>query len=116
MGALVKGKLNVTWSDAATDARVYTLLEDAVPAICQMVGLRYDYTGQAAYDEAGNPFDFTTPSVERWLLLNYCLYEWTHKGDLFWAAYAQEIGSCRQRHSLETSPGEEDTDGTSESL
>lgn len=113
--SLVKGKLNVTWADKITDARVNTVLEDSIPKLCRMVGLHYDYETETAYDGAGEVFDFVIPSVERGLLLNYCLYEWNHKGDLFWPAYADDIASCRQRHSLEN-PQEEGTDGTPESV
>ncbi|MBQ3089001.1 MAG: hypothetical protein IJD21_00360 [Oscillospiraceae bacterium] len=113
---LVKGKLNITWSDKNTDARVDVVLEDAIPKLCRMVGLRYDYETGTAYDGAGEVFDFGIPSMERWLLLNYCLYEWNHKGDLFWAAYEDDIGSCQQRHDLESTPEEEGTDGPSENV
>lgn len=110
---LAKGKLNITWSDEGTDARLEAILEDAIPAVANMVGLIYDPPSETVTDGAGNEFDFAKPSIERNLLLNYSAYEWNHKADEFRAAYWQEIAACRQYHAMESADDEEaDEDGS----
>ncbi|MCD8198242.1 MAG: hypothetical protein LUE24_13940 [Lachnospiraceae bacterium] len=97
---LAKGKLNITWDDTGTNARLEAILNDAIPVVCNMVGLVYSYTVQEALDEEGEVFDFSAPSMERNVLLNYISYEWNHRTDIFRSAYWQEIAACRQRHEL----------------
>ncbi|MCD8152044.1 MAG: hypothetical protein LUD71_03010 [Clostridiales bacterium] len=112
--ALAKGKLNITWSDTGTDARLEAILNDTVPAVSNMVGLTYDYDEEEALDEAGEVFDYSLPSMERNLLLNYMAYEWNHQADIFRSAYWQEIAACRQRHTLLAEAAEESTDDTAD--
>lgn len=100
--ALIRRKLNITWTDPGTENRLDDIMGDAVPTVCGMVGLRYDYDDETAYSANGAAFDFLAPSLDRSILLNWCLYEWNHKADLFRDAYKEEIDACRRRHLLET--------------
>lgn len=97
---LAKSKLNITWTDDGTDGRVLSILEDALPTVSNMVGL--NFVNGAPVEKNGDEFDFSQPSMERNVLLNYVAYEWNHQENLFREAYWQEIAACRQKHALES--------------
>jgi hypothetical protein len=94
---LVKRKLNITWEDPATNARVEDIMADVTPYLIHKLGIT---------DAA---FDFSAPGTERSLYLSCCLYEWNHiprdeweenykhtianVRDLYLVKYAQEAGS-----------------------
>lgn len=97
---LAKMKLNITWDDEGTNARVAAILAESIPTVSNMVGLAYDYSAKDALDENGDVFDYSAPSMEQNVLLNYIAYEWNHCVDTFWQNYWQMIAACRQRHEL----------------
>lgn len=80
----VKRKLNITWSDPDTDARVTEVIEDAKAAIVHKVGLPQD-------------FDFQKAGEERSLLLAFCLYAWNHAENEFDANYFTTIQQLRRK-------------------
>ena len=80
----VKNYLNITWSDSDTDAKVQSLVEDAIPAMNHKLGV-----SSVDYDEAGQ---------ERRLFLNYCLYLYNGVGNEFDDAYRQEINQIREKY------------------
>lgn len=86
--SLVKRKLNVTWDDEDTDARICDLIADAKVEIADKVGIK---------PLDGMPFDYTQPGQERKLLLAYCLYGWNNALDDFDANYASDILQARER-------------------
>lgn len=94
---LVKRKLNITWSDTDTDARIEQIIEDAKSEIADKVGI------------ADPEFDFAKASQERKLLLAYCFYEWNHALDEFQINYAEDILQARERWEV-VSHAEEQTD------
>lgn len=112
---LAKAKLNITWDDEGTNARVASILAESIPTVSTMVGLEYDYSAQDALDENGDVFDYSEPSQERAVLLNYVAYEWNHCVDTFWPNYWQMIAACRQRHELAEDALEESEDSTDDS-
>lgn len=86
--AMVKRKLNITWSDTETDARVGEIMADAEREISHKLGL-------------DSSFDFSMPGQERNLFLSWCLYEWNHATNEFDANYLNDIMQCRQKHLVE---------------
>lgn len=81
----VKRKLDITWSDEGTDARVADIVATAEPTMRHKLGLP-------------DTFDFMTPGQEQNLLLAWCLYEWNHAADEFDGNYLNDILQVRQKH------------------
>lgn len=94
---LVKRKLNITWNDTDTDARITQIIEDGKSEIIDKAGIT----------DPG--FDFSKPSQERKLLLAYCFYEWNHALDEFQINYAEDILQARERWEV-ASHAKEQTD------
>lgn len=109
---LAEAKLNITWNDEGTQSRIEAILDEAIPAVSNMIGLGYDYTSMTAIDENGEEFDYSEPSLERNVLMNYVAYEWNHQSGIFRESYWQEIAACRQKHmeASETTEEEESDD------
>lgn len=85
--ALVKRKLDITWSDETTDARVADIIAVAEPTMRHKLGLP-------------EGFDFTAAGQERSLLLSYCLYEWNQAVNEFDANYLNDILQVRQKWAV----------------
>ena len=83
----VKRKLNITWSDEDTDARVADILDSAQVAMRHKLGL-------------SDEFDFASKGQENMLFLSYCLYEWNHAANEFDAHYLNDILQVRQKHEV----------------
>lgn len=86
--AKVKRKLNITWSDDDTDARVADIMAIAAPELRHKIGL-------------ADTFDFSAPGQEQKLFLALCLYEWNHAANEFDSNYANDLMQCRQRRAVE---------------
>lgn len=84
----VKRKLNITWSDEDTDARVADIIDSAQVAMRHKLGLP---------DE----FDFASKGQENMIFLAYCLYEWNHATHEFDANYLNDIMQVRQKREVE---------------
>ena len=80
----LRRKLNVTWSDEDTDARLADILDSAKLTVGYKLGLP-------------DGFDFEAVGQERALLLSYCLYEWNHATSEFDGNYANDILQLRQK-------------------
>lgn len=91
----VKRKLNITWSDADTDARVAEIMDDARAAMMYKLGI------------SDTSFDFSTAGQERVLYLAYCFYLWNHAENEFDAAYIGEIMQCRRKYEVGTDDEED---------
>lgn len=85
---LAKRKLNITWEDADTDARLEEIIADGQVELADKIGI---------VTKDGSPFDFAKPGQERKLLLAYCLYGWNNALDDFDANYASDILQARER-------------------
>lgn len=85
----VKRKLNVTWSDADTDARIADIMGSVSLALQHKLGI------------TDPNFDFSKPGMENMLFLAMCLYEWNHSANEFDDNYANEIAQCRAIHEVE---------------
>lgn len=87
--AQVKRKLNITWSDTDTDARVTDIIQSAIPALIHKLGI------------ADPNFDFCKAGMENDLLKAYCFYEWNHCLNEFDENYANNIAQVRARHEVD---------------
>lgn len=97
----VKRKLNITWSDEDTDARLNDIIASVEPALKFKLGI------------TDAEFDFSVGGQENALFLALCLYEFNHSANEFDANYANEIAQCRARHEVayhlaQESEGEDD--------
>lgn len=97
--ALVKRKLDITWTDEVTDARVADIIDVAEPTMRHKLGLP-------------ETFDFTAPSQERALLLAWCLYEWNQSANEFDANYLNDILQVRQKWAVKSGEATGDADTT----
>lgn len=84
----VKRKLNITWSDPETDARVEDIINSAIPDLFHRLGI------------VDTAFDFSVASAENTLFLAYCLYEWNHCLNEFEDNYARMIAQVRAKHEV----------------
>lgn len=86
--AQVKRKLNITWSDEDTNARVAEIIVSAIPYLLHRLGI------------ADQDFDFSEPGLENTLFLAWCLYEYNHCANEFDDNYANLIAIVRQQHEV----------------
>jgi hypothetical protein len=85
----VRRKLNITWHDTETDARVAEIIESAIPYLLHKLGI------------TELEFDFSVPGTENDLLKSLCLYEWNHVSrDEFEANYHCTIANVRARYEV----------------
>lgn len=94
----VKRKLNITWEDADTTARVNDIIQSAIPTLKHKLGI------------ADPNFDFGVPGMENTLFKNYCLYDWNHCLNEFDENYANDIAQIRAVHEVEHYEAEESSD------
>lgn len=85
----VKRKLNITWEDDETTARVEEIIESAIPDLKHRLGI------------VDPDFDFSVLGSEHTLFLAYCLYEWNHAVEEFAENYAEMIAQVRTKHEVE---------------
>lgn len=88
MLGLAKRKLNITWEDEDTDARLSEIIEDGIVELADKIGI-------------SDGFDFSQPGQERKLLLAYCLYGWSNALDDFERNYASDILQARERWEVD---------------
>ena len=84
----IKRKLNITWEDDETTARIEEIIESAIPTMIHKLGI------------ADPDFDFSVPGMENSLFRSYCLYEWNHCAQDFDGNYANDIGQVRDKHEV----------------
>jgi hypothetical protein len=84
----VKRKLNITWDDADTTARLEEIIESAIPTLKHKLGI---------FD---SEFDFSAEGTERMLFVNYCLYEWNHCVNEFDANYFNDIAQVQAKWAV----------------
>lgn len=84
----VKRKLNITWDDDETDARVADIMESVTPYLRHKLGVSAE-------------FDFSAPGTERDLYLSCCLYEWNHIPRDEWEEnYKHTIANVRDQYAV----------------
>lgn len=81
----VKRKLNITWDDEETTARIEEIIESAIPDMIHILGI------------TDSDYDFSTAGAENVLFLSYCLYEWNHTLNEFDENYSNKIAQVRSK-------------------
>lgn len=84
----VRRKLNITWEDEDTDARVEDIINSAIPTLIHKLGI------------TDKDFDFSVAGQENRLFLAYCLYEYNHCANEFDANYAQDIAEVQAKNDV----------------
>lgn len=84
----VKRKLNITWSDLDTDARVLDIIEVAKSVMSFKLGI------------TATTFDFSKAGIENMLFLAYCLYLYNHCENEFEDNYLPLVLQARSRHEV----------------
>lgn len=84
----VRRKLNITWDDDETTARINEIMDSAVPDLIHRLGI------------TDPDFDFSVPGTENVLFLAYCLYEWNHALSDFYVNYEDMIAQVRAKHEV----------------
>ena len=85
----LKSKLNITWKEEETEKRLKEIVELAIPKINRLIGTQIiDFLNELYKEELD-------------LLLNYCMYEWENKTELFKRNYYDDILSLQQKHEVE---------------
>jgi hypothetical protein len=83
--AQVKRKLNITWDDPDTTARLEEIINSAIPSLIHRLGI------------TDSNFDFSEAGQENTLFLNYCFYEWNHALPDFDENYKQLIVEVQRK-------------------
>lgn len=91
----VRKKCYITDPSEAISARVEDMVDDAIISLSNQLGIKGD-------------FDYSAPSHERYLLLNYCFYIWNDSADEFKVNYLDDILQARHRHEVKAD--EEETE------
>jgi len=84
----VKRKLNITWEDEDTTARIEEIIDSAIPDLKHRLGITEEN------------FDFSRAGTENTLFLAYCLYEWNHALSDFEDNYSNMMAQCKQKHEV----------------
>lgn len=84
----VKRKLNITWDDEETTARIEEIIDSAIPDLIHKLGI------------TDSDFDFSIAGAENTLMLAYCLYEWNHALSDFDLNYERMIAQVRAQHEV----------------
>ena len=84
----VKRKLNVTWQDEETDARIKEIIASATIDLINLIGI------------PNSDFDFSEAGLENTIFKAYCLYEWNHALDEFEDNYANKLGQLKAKYDV----------------
>jgi hypothetical protein len=85
----VRRKLNITWEDEETTARVNDIINSAIPDLKHKLGI------------TDTDFDFSVGGTENKLFLAYCLYEWNHVANEFDDNYANDIATVQRKYDVQ---------------
>lgn len=84
----VRRKLNITWDDDETNARLSEIIGSAIPYLLHRLGI------------ADPDFDFSSPGIENTLFIAYCLYDWNHAAHEFADNYAEMIATVLAQYEV----------------
>lgn len=96
---LLKSRLDITWVDDSTDAKLKQFIEDGVSAFATLTG--------------ESDFDYTVPSTQRELLFTRCQYALENMLDDFSKNYQSEIVSMINRAKVKRYVNEKANSDTS---
>ena len=95
----VRRKLNITWEDKETEARIEDIINSAIPDLRHKLGI------------TEINFDFSVAGAENTLFLAYCLYEWNHCLNEFDENYSRMIAQVRAVYAVNQYLNSEGADG-----
>ena len=85
----LKSRLDITWDDEITNTKLLNIIKNSIPKTNRLIGKKIeDYTAENLEEELE-------------LLLNYCMYAWENKTELFKTNYLDDIMSIQQKHEVE---------------
>lgn len=84
----VRRKLNITWEDDETNARIQEIADSAEVYLRHKLGI------------TDPDFGFEQAGAENTLFLAYCLYEWNHVANEFEDNYAKMIADVRAQYAV----------------
>lgn len=85
----LKSRLDITWEDNITNKRLSNIIKNSIPKLNRLIGVEtIKYTSEGLEEELE-------------LLLNYCMYAWENKTELFKTNYIDDILSLRQKYEVE---------------
>lgn len=91
--AMVRRKLNVTWDDPETAARLEDVIATVAPSLAARLGLPADH-------------EFGEGDPDMGLLLSACLYEFSDALDDFWENYRRDLDQARLLRGLPAEGGD----------
>ena len=83
---LLKTELFITYEEPEINTRLYRIILNAIDAMNHKIGAKIDYT---------------VPSLEQALFINYCVYVYNGIENEFDNNYSHEIMQARIRHEVE---------------
>lgn len=89
----------ITWNDDDTDARITSIVENAVTHLHHKFGM----PGEPS------PGIFENPGTERMLFENYCLYCWNDIPEEFEVNYKRDILTVRHKYEVEAARSENES-------
>lgn len=98
----VKRKLNITWEDDDTKARISDIINAAIPDLTHKLGI------------TDPVFVFSVAGAENTLFLAYCLYEWNHSLNEFDENYSRLIAQVRAKYEVDYYLESEEAESESE--
>lgn len=85
----LKSRLDITWISEITDTKLLNVIKNSIPKLNRIIGNKIDdYTAEGFEEELE-------------LLLNYCMYAWENKTELFKTNYLDDIMSIQQKYEVE---------------
>lgn len=91
----VKLKCYITDNSDETEERILDIVDDAIISLSHRLGIY-------------SSFDFSSPSQERSLFLNYCFYAWNDALDEFESNYLSDILQIRHKNEVKQSEESEE--------
>lgn len=87
--AELKSRIDITWEEEITEKKLENIVKNSIPKINRLIGKTIE--------------DYTTKGLEEELelLLNYCMYAWENKIEMFKNNYIDDIMSLRQKYQVE---------------
>ena len=85
----LKSRLDITWEKDITNTKLLNVIKNSIPKLNRIIGNKIDdYTAEGFEEELE-------------LLLNYCMYAWENKTELFKTNYLDDIMSIQQKYEVE---------------
>lgn len=85
----LKSRLDITWEKDITNTKLLNVIKNSIPKLNRIIGKEIDdYTAEGFEEELE-------------LLLNYCMYAWENKTELFKTNYLDDIMSIQQKYEVE---------------